>query len=326
MTLGEMFEIEREKERNTPEFLALAERSYQESKRWWIERCRLKGIPHELETEPETLPQSEIARFRAKTAETMKNILSALTRKKNTKSPPKAKATSSRPSENIEVPEIPEFNSSDESEEKDETRPKLELRSRKDPSEKEEIESEDCEDEEDDEHEDEDKFEDEDLTRAIRERLRAFRYEMHREHEPAEEDFKEVRVEVTKEMTFTIPMNTKNEAEVRQSIKGLVEFIEDNLKLTVRKIIKIKGGPKIREAYEVLDDWYRERHIKRIQEQGIGRREKRARIHMIRSWPKGIHESEEPLDEIGYLIGSKGDLQQEKHQKVIQEIDDKKNY
>jgi hypothetical protein len=145
---------------------------------------------------------------------------------------------------------------------------------------------------------------------------------MHRENEPVEEDFKEVRVEVTKEMTFTIPMNTKNEAEVRQSIKGLVEFIEDNLKLTVRKIIKIKGGPKIREAYEVLDDWYRERHIKRIQEQGIGRREKRARIHMIRSWPNGTHESEETLDEIGYLIGSKGDLQQEKHQKAIQEIDE----
>ena len=85
-----------------------------------------------------------------------------------------------------------------------------------------------------------------------------------------------------KEMIFTVPMNTANNAEVRQTIKGLVEFIEDRLKLTVNKIIGIKDGPRIRETYVVLDDWYRERHIKRTQEEGIGR-EKKARIHMIKS-------------------------------------------
>jgi hypothetical protein len=51
MTLEEMFKLQREEERNTPESIAKAEESYQESKKWWIERCRLKGIPHELETE-----------------------------------------------------------------------------------------------------------------------------------------------------------------------------------------------------------------------------------------------------------------------------------
>ena len=58
-------------------------------------------------------------------------------------------------------------------------------------------------------------------------------------------------------------MNTKDKAEVWQSIKGLKEYIED-------KILEIKEGPRIREAYEVLDDWYRERHIKRIREEGVG--------------------------------------------------------
>ena len=67
MTLEEMFEQQREEERNTPEFLAKAEESYQERKRWWIEHCRIKGIPHELETEPETLPPSEVARLKEKT-------------------------------------------------------------------------------------------------------------------------------------------------------------------------------------------------------------------------------------------------------------------
>jgi hypothetical protein len=108
-------------------------------------------------------------------------------------------------------------------------------------------------------------------------------------------------------MIFTVPMNTTNHAEVRQSIKGLVEFIEDRLKLTVNKIVGIKDGPKIREAYELLDDWYRERHIKRIQEKGIGRR-KRARIRMMRWKPKSTPEEAKEFDEIGYLIGSKGDL------------------
>ena len=58
MTLEEMFEQQREEERNTPEFLEEEERSYQEEKRRWIEHCRVKGIPHELETESETLPPS----------------------------------------------------------------------------------------------------------------------------------------------------------------------------------------------------------------------------------------------------------------------------
>jgi hypothetical protein len=116
-------------------------------------------------------------------------------------------------------------------------------------------------------------------------------------------------------------MNTANHAEIRQTIKGLVEFIEDRLKLTVNKIVGIKDGPKIREAYELLDDWYRERHIKRIQEKGIGRR-KKARIHMMKWKPKPTQEEKRELDEIGYLIGSKGDLQQEKTKQKIKEIDE----
>jgi hypothetical protein len=83
MTLEEMFERQREEERNTPEFLAKAEKSYQESKRWWIEHCRLKGIPHELETEPETLPPSEVARFKEKTKRVWQNIYDALVSKGN---------------------------------------------------------------------------------------------------------------------------------------------------------------------------------------------------------------------------------------------------
>ena len=106
-----------------------------------------------------------------------------------------------------------EFQSTSESEDNDETLQKLELRSRKDPSEKEEVESEEYEegwstilDEEID------RFDEEDLIRAIRERLRAYRYEMHREDEPVEEELKEVKVEVKKEMIFTVPMNTANNA------------------------------------------------------------------------------------------------------------------
>ena len=69
---------------------------------------------------------------------------------------------------------------------------------------------------------------------------------------------KEVKVDLKKEMIFTIPMNTKDPAEVKQSIKGLIEYIEDKLTLTVDKIHGVKDGPSLREAYEVLDDWYRE--------------------------------------------------------------------
>jgi len=38
---------------------------------------------------------------------------------------------------------------------------------------------------------------------------------MHREDEPVEEDFKEVRVEVKKEMIFTVPRNTANNAMLK---------------------------------------------------------------------------------------------------------------
>ena len=85
MTLEEMFERQREEERNTPEFLAKAEESYQESKRWWIEQCRLKGIPHELEPESETLPPSEIARFKKETRRVWQNIYDVPVRKGNKK-------------------------------------------------------------------------------------------------------------------------------------------------------------------------------------------------------------------------------------------------
>ena len=186
LTLEAMFERMREEERNTPEYLAKAEESYQEGKRQYMDYCRRKGVPHELENEPETLPQSEIAKFRAKTAETVKGILAALTRR-NTKEKSPPKATSSRPSLDFEVLESREFHSSSESDEKAETRPRFELRSRNDPLDKEEIES------EDNEEEDTDKFEDEELTEAIRERLRACRCEMYRENEPVEEEFKEVK-------------------------------------------------------------------------------------------------------------------------------------
>jgi hypothetical protein len=71
--------------------------------------------------------------FRAKTAETMKNILAALTRRRNTKGKSPPKATSSRPPLGFEALESREFHSSSESDEKDETRPRFELRSRKDP-------------------------------------------------------------------------------------------------------------------------------------------------------------------------------------------------
>jgi hypothetical protein len=147
MTLEEMFERQREQERNTPEFLAEAERSYQEGKRRWIEHCRIKGIPHELETEPETLPQSEIAKFKEKTRQVALSIYEALVKRGNKKGKSPQKATSSRAPIENEVPieeetEPREFQSASESEDNDKTLQKLELRSRKDPSENEEVESE----------------------------------------------------------------------------------------------------------------------------------------------------------------------------------------
>ena len=42
---------------------------------------------------------------------------------------------------------------------------------------------------------------------------------MQREDEQIEEEFKEVKVEVKKQMIFTVPMNKANHAEVRQTIK-----------------------------------------------------------------------------------------------------------
>jgi len=60
---------------------------------------------------------------------------------------------------------------------------------------------------------------------------------MHRENEPVEEEFKEVRVEVKKEMIFTIPMNTASNADVRQSIKGLVlTYVDDILVTTTEEL------------------------------------------------------------------------------------------
>ena len=143
-----MKDKERDEERNTPEFLAEAERSHQEGKTRWIEHCRLKGIPHELETEPETLPQSEIAKFKEKTRQVALSIYEALVKRGNTKGKSPQKATSSRaPIENEvpieEEPEPREFQSASESEDNDETLQRIELRSRKDRSEKEEVESED---------------------------------------------------------------------------------------------------------------------------------------------------------------------------------------
>ena len=43
-------------------------------------------------------------------------------------------------------------------------------------------------------------------------------------------EMKEVKVDLKKEIIFTIPMNTKDPSEVKQSIKGLIEYIEDKLK------------------------------------------------------------------------------------------------
>jgi hypothetical protein len=106
--------------------------------------------------------------------------------------------------------------------------------------------------------------------------------EILKEEEPGEIEMKEVKVDLKKEMIFTIPMNTKDPAEVKQSIKGLIEYIRDKLKLTVDKIHGVKDGPSLREAYEVLDDWYRERHIKRIREEGLGVEPKKPRINMMR--------------------------------------------
>ena len=121
MTLEEMFDRQREEERNTPEYLAIAERSHQESKQWWKEHCRIKGIPHELETEPETLPQSEIAKFKKKTRKVPSIIYEALIKRGNTKGQSPQKATSSRTPIEVEVTEPREFESASESEENDET-------------------------------------------------------------------------------------------------------------------------------------------------------------------------------------------------------------
>ena len=170
--------------------------------------------------------------------------------------------------------ETKEHNSSSASSYEEEETPKIVLTSRKDSEEGEAIEETD--------DEDIDRYEDDELRKTINERLRAYRYEVLKEEEPSEIEMKEVKVDLKKEMIFTIPMNTKDPAEVKQSIKGLIEYIEDKLKLTVDKIHGVKDGPSLREAYEVLDDWYRERHIKRIREEGLGVEPKKPRINMMR--------------------------------------------
>ena len=49
LTMKEIFDLKREEERNTPEHLAKAEESRKEGKRFHMECCRRRGIPHELE-------------------------------------------------------------------------------------------------------------------------------------------------------------------------------------------------------------------------------------------------------------------------------------
>ena len=92
--------------KGTPEYRAKAEQAYQEGKRRHMEFRRRKGIPHELEGEPEELEQSEISRFASKTAERLKNILKVLSGRRNTKERSPLKATSSgrqpEPQENVE--------------------------------------------------------------------------------------------------------------------------------------------------------------------------------------------------------------------------------
>ena len=72
-----------------------------------MEYCRRKRIPHELENEPEELAPSEISKFRAKTAETLRGILKVLSGRRKTKEKSPLKATSSgrqpEPQENVET-------------------------------------------------------------------------------------------------------------------------------------------------------------------------------------------------------------------------------
>ena len=56
------------------------------------------------------------------------------------------------------------------------------------------------------------------------------------------------------EFSFVFPQPMESFPQLRH----WVELIEDRLKLTVNKIVGIKDGPKIREAYGLLDDWYRD--------------------------------------------------------------------
>ena len=101
-----------------------------------MEFCRRKGIPHELENEPEELEQSEISRFASNTAERLKNILKVISGRRNAKERLPLKATSSgrqpEPQENVE-------NSSSESNDSDITGYRVELISRKDPLENQKV-------------------------------------------------------------------------------------------------------------------------------------------------------------------------------------------
>jgi hypothetical protein len=62
-----------------------------------------------------------------------------------------------------------------------------------------------------------------------------------------DEEIRDVTVMLKKEMIFTIPLNPKKPGEVRQSIKGLIEYIEDRLNLTVERTHESKEGPKLKE-------------------------------------------------------------------------------
>ena len=109
-------------------------------------------MPHELETEPEELPTSEIKKHALKTAEKIKEVLKRL-EGRNTKEKSSIKATSSRIPH--EVLELAEYNISSESDDSDVTGRRVELIPRKDLSESEHENSED---------EDTDRYQDEELT------------------------------------------------------------------------------------------------------------------------------------------------------------------
>ena len=115
-------------------------------------------------------------------------------------------------------------------------------------------------------------------------------------------------------------MNTKNPSEVQQSIKRLVVYIEDKLKLTVDRIREVKVGINLQGSYQFLDDWYRERHIKRIREEGHGSTKKSVKINVIRTEKLA---QEDDIEEQGHKIRSLGNVCNLRKDKMIKVIDEK---